>query len=156
MCLVPERREEVTTEGGLNAAGNSRQLRPIVERLSREGVRVSLFIDPEERQIEAAAALEAPVVELHTGAYAEAHGSSAELQRVARAAALTERYAIERHAGHGLTYPNVGQVAAIRNIVELNIGHFLIGEAIFTGSERASQNEDARRARPRMQRLTFP
>lgn len=133
VCLVPERREEVTTEGGLDAAGNSRQLRPIVERLNRAGVRVSLFIDPEERQIEAAATLEAPVVELHTGAYAEAHGSAAELQRLVRAAALTEQYAIECHAGHGLTYANVGEVAAISNIVELNIGHFLIGEAIFTG-----------------------
>ena len=133
VCLVPERREEVTTEGGLDAAGNSPQLRPIVERLNRAGVRVSLFIDPEARQIEAAAALEAPVVELHTGAYAEANASSAELQRLARAAAMTVRYAIECHAGHGLTYANVGQVAAIPNIVELNIGHFLIGEAIFTG-----------------------
>lgn len=133
VCLVPERREEVTTEGGLNAAGSIEHLRPIVARLAQAGIRVSLFIDPDERQIEAASRLGAPVVELHTGAYAHAHASSSELQRLQQAAAATTQYAIECHAGHGLTFDNVGAVAAIPSIVELNIGHFLIGDAIFSG-----------------------
>lgn len=133
VCLVPERREEVTTEGGLNAAGGIELLRPIVARLSQAGIRVSLFIDPDEMQIEAASRLGAPVVELHTGAYAHAGASDSELRRLQQAAAATARYAIECHAGHGLTFDNVGAVAAIPNIVELNIGHFLIGDAIFSG-----------------------
>ena len=133
VCLVPERREEVTTEGGLNAAGSIDLLRPIVKRLTQAGIRVSLFIDPDERQIAAAAQLMAPVVELHTGAYAHAGASDNELRRLQQAAAVTRRYAIECHAGHGLTFDNVGAVAAIQNIVELNIGHFLIGDAIFSG-----------------------
>jgi pyridoxine 5-phosphate synthase len=133
VCLVPERREEVTTEGGLDAARNREQLGPIVERLTDAGIRVSLFIDPEERQVEAASQLRAPVVELHTGAYAEAEDRERELQRLVRAAAATGQLGIECHAGHGLDYENVGAVAAIPQIVELNIGHYLIGEAIFTG-----------------------
>ena len=133
VCLVPERREEVTTEGGLNAAGGIEHLRPIVASLTQAGIRVSLFIDPDERQIEAASRLGAPVVELHTGAYALAGASGSELQRLQQAAAVTKQYAIECHAGHGLTFNNVGAVAAIPNIVELNIGHFLIGDAIFSG-----------------------
>ncbi len=133
VCLVPERREEVTTEGGLNAAGGMAHLRPIVARLAQAGIRVSLFIDPDERQIEAASRLGAQVVELHTGAYAHAGASGNALWRLQHAAAATRQYAIECHAGHGLTFDNVGAVAAIPNIVELNIGHFLIGEAIFSG-----------------------
>lgn len=135
VCLVPERREEVTTEGGLDAEGNIEALRPVVSVLNGAGIRVSLFIDPEERQVRAAADLGAPVVELHTGRYAETAGDDRrrELDRLVRAAAATRACAIECHAGHGLTFDNVGDVAAIPEIVELNIGHFLIGEAIFIG-----------------------
>ena len=136
-CIVPERREERTTEGGLDAAGQLTQLTPIVEALAAAGIRVSLFIEPDPRQIEAAIRLRAPVVEFHTGAYAHLDGArrTAELARLADAAALAAKNGIEPHAGHGLTYDNVGPVAAIPQIVELNIGHFLIGEAIFEGLE---------------------
>jgi pyridoxine 5-phosphate synthase len=135
VCLVPERREEVTTEGGLDAIGNREALRPVVAGLAGAGIRVSLFIDPDERQVGAAAELGAPVVELHTGRYAEAAGDERrrELGRLVRAAAATSARAIECHAGHGLTFDNVADVAAIPEVVELNIGHFLVGEAIFTG-----------------------
>ena len=134
-CIVPERREEVTTEGGLNAARQHNHLKPIVATLSEAGIRVSLFIEPDPRQIEAAVSLGAPVVEFHTGAYAHAEEETqaAELKRLADAAALAVRNGIEPHAGHGLTFDNVVPVAAIPQIAELNIGHFLIGEAIFTG-----------------------
>ena len=134
-CIVPEKREERTTEGGLDAAGLFDQLAPIVARLSDAGIRVSLFIAPEARQIDAAIRLRAPVVEFHTGAYAELTGSARaeELRRISDAAALAARNGIEPHAGHGLTYDNVAPIAAIPQIAELNIGHFLIGEAIFTG-----------------------
>jgi pyridoxine 5-phosphate synthase len=131
VCIVPERREEVTTEGGLDAAGQRATLAPMVARLSDAGIRVSLFIDPDRAQLEAAAALGAPVVELHTGSYAEGHPG--ELARLARAAALTTSLGLECHAGHGLTYDNVSAVAALPQIAELNIGHFLIGEAIRVG-----------------------
>jgi pyridoxine 5-phosphate synthase len=131
VCIVPERREEVTTEGGLDAAGQRATLAPMVARLSKAGIRVSLFIDPDPAQLEAAAAMGAPVVELHTGSYAE--GNPGELARLRRAAALTEALGLECHAGHGLTYDNVCAVAALPQIAELNIGHFLIGEAIFVG-----------------------
>ena len=139
VCLVPERRKEVTTEGGLDADGNAAALSPIVSRLREAGIRVSLFIDPDERQIRAAAALKAPVVELHTGRYAEAGGDNRdhELGRLARAAAATRANSIECHAGHGLSFENVREVVAIPEVVELNIGHFLIGEALFTGLEGA-------------------
>ncbi|HET9067474.1 MAG TPA: pyridoxine 5'-phosphate synthase [Amaricoccus sp.] len=135
VCLVPERREEVTTEGGLDAAGTFEALRPVVGRLGEAGMRVSLFIDPDERQVRAAADLGAPVVELHTGRYAEtaAAGRAVELERLARAAAVTQACGIECHAGHGLTFDNVAAVAALPEVVELNIGHFLVGEAIFVG-----------------------
>ena len=134
-CIVPERREEVTTEGGLNAAGQHNHLQPLISRLSDAGIRVSLFIEPDPRQIEAAMLLGAPVVEFHTGRYAHAEGEAraTELRRIAEAAALAVKNGIEPHAGHGLTYDNVIPVAAIPQIAELNIGHFLIGEAIFTG-----------------------
>ena len=136
-CIVPERREERTTEGGLDAAGQHNRLAPIVARLSDAGIRVSLFIAPEPRQIEAAMKLRAPVVELHTGEYAHAEGEerAVELKRIADMAALAARNGIEPHAGHGLTYENVAAVAAIPQLAELNIGHYLIGEAIFCGLE---------------------
>jgi pyridoxine 5-phosphate synthase len=134
-CIVPERREEVTTEGGLNAAGQHNHLKPLISRLADAGIRVSLFIEPDPRQIEAAISLGAPVVEFHTGRYAHLDGEeqAIELRRIADAAALAVKNGIEPHAGHGLTFDNVSPIAAIPQIAELNIGHFLIGEAIFTG-----------------------
>ena len=138
-CIVPEKREERTTEGGLDAAGQHNHLAPIVSRLGDAGIRVSLFIEPDPRQIEAAMRLRAPVVEFHTGRYAHVEGEerAAELRRLADAAALAWKNGIEPHAGHGLTYDNVVPVAAIPQLAELNIGHYLIGEAIFTGLEDA-------------------
>lgn len=138
-CIVPERREERTTEGGLDAAGQHNRLYPVVQRLLDAGIRVSLFIAPEPRQIEAALRLSAPVVELHTGEYAHADGENqaVELKRLADMAALAAKNGIEPHAGHGLTYDNVQPVAAIPQLAELNIGHFLIGEAVFTGLDSA-------------------
>ena len=138
-CIVPEKREERTTEGGLDAAGQHNHLAPIVARLNDAGIRVSLFIEPDARQIEAAMRLRAPVVEFHTGRYAHVEGEerAAELRRLADAAALAWKNGIEPHAGHGLTYENVVPVAAIPQLAELNIGHYLIGEAIFTGLEDA-------------------
>ena len=130
-CIVPERRAEVTTEGGLNAAGQLEQLRPMVAGLRAAGIRVSLFIDPDERQLQAAADLHADIVELHTGAYAE--GKPGELDRLRTAAALTAELGLECHAGHGLSYANVQAVAALPEVMELNIGHFLIGQAISDG-----------------------
>jgi pyridoxine 5-phosphate synthase len=137
VCIVPERREEVTTEGGLNAAGQHNHLKPLIARMSDAGIRVSLFIEPDPRQIEAAISLNAPVVEFHTGKYAHAEGEAQEieLRRIADAAALAAKNGIEPHAGHGLTYDNVLPIAAIPQIAELNIGHFLVGEAIFCGLE---------------------
>ncbi|WP_114859998.1 pyridoxine 5'-phosphate synthase [Azospirillum brasilense] len=135
-CLVPEKRTEVTTEGGLDVAGQMDNLKRFVGDLAAAGIRVSLFIDPEPAQLDAAKALGAPVVELHTGAYCDAPAGAqraAELERIVRAAAHAEAIGLECHAGHGLSYETVGAVAAIPTIVELNIGHFLIGEAIFVG-----------------------
>lgn len=134
-CIVPEKREERTTEGGLDAAGQFEILRPYISRLTDAGIRVSLFIEPSERQVDAALRLGAPVVEFHTGRYAhvEGEGQTAELKRIADAAALAAKNGIEPHAGHGLTFDNVVPVAAIPQLAELNIGHFLVGEAIFTG-----------------------
>jgi pyridoxine 5-phosphate synthase len=136
-CIVPEKRQERTTEGGLDAAGNRQQLEAFVGRLSEAGIRVSLFIEPEPAQIEAAAALRTPVVEFHTGRYAHLDGDarSQELRRIADAAALAAKNGIEPHAGHGLTFDNVVPVAAISQLRELNIGHFLVGEAIAIGLE---------------------
>lgn len=146
VCLVPERRQEVTTEGGLDVAGLLEQMREGVARLLDAGIRVSLFIDPDERQIDAARRLGAPVVELHTGAYAASDGASllGELQRLQRAARAALEAGIECHAGHGLTFDNVVDVAAIPSIVELNIGHFLIGEAVFVGLKEAIAEVKAR------------
>ena len=134
-CIVPEKREERTTEGGLDAAGQHNHLAPFVARLSAAGIRVSLFIEPDARQIEAAMRLRAPVVEFHTGRYAHLDGEdrAVELRRLSDAAALAWKNGIEPHAGHGLTFDNVFPVAAIPQVHELNIGHFLVGEAIFSG-----------------------
>ena len=134
-CIVPEKREERTTEGGLDAAGQFEVLRPYVDRLSEAGIRVSLFIEPSSAQVDAALRLGSPVVEFHTGRYAHSAGEEqvSELKRISDCAALAAKNGIEPHAGHGLTYGNVVPVAAIPQLAELNIGHFLIGEAIFTG-----------------------
>jgi len=138
-CLVPERREERTTEGGLDVAGQHNSVAHAVRLLKGAGVRVSLFIEPDELQVGKAAEIGAQVVELHTGAYCEAvvHGdeeaAARHLGRLTTAAALADRQGLEVHAGHGLDYESVAPVAAIPQIAELNIGHFLIGEAIFTG-----------------------
>lgn len=138
-CIVPERREERTTEGGLDAAGQHNQLAYYVERLTSANIRVSLFIEPSVEQVAAAVRLKAPVVEFHTGRYAHAEGDerAAELKRISDCAALAAKNGIEPHAGHGLTFDNVVPVAAIPQIAELNIGHFLVGEAIFKGLEVA-------------------
>tara|TARA_R110000782_G_scaffold78276_3_gene155015 strand:- start:57061 stop:57801 length:741 start_codon:yes stop_codon:yes gene_type:complete len=138
-CIVPEKREERTTEGGLDAAGQFAMLQPMVKALGDAGVRVSLFIEADVTQIDAAIRLGAPVVEFHTGRYAHVTGQERadELRRIAEGAALAARNGIEPHAGHGLTFDNVGPIAAIPQVRELNIGHFLIGEAIFCGLEEA-------------------
>ncbi|GAA4474497.1 pyridoxine 5'-phosphate synthase [Gluconacetobacter asukensis] len=130
-CIVPERRAEITTEGGLDVAGQAAALAPQVRVLREAGIRVSLFVDPDPAQIAASAAIGAAVVELHTGAYAE--GRAGEYERLRRAAAQADEAGLEVHAGHGLTYGNVGPIAALPQVVELNIGHFLIGQAIFDG-----------------------
>ncbi|MEW4448409.1 pyridoxine 5'-phosphate synthase [Qipengyuania sp. JC766] len=136
-CIVPEKREERTTEGGLDAAGQHNRLQPIVTALSDAGIRVSLFIEADPRQLEAAMRLSAPVVEFHTGEYAHAEGEAkaVQLRRIADMAALAAKNGIEPHAGHGLTYENVQPIAAIPQLAELNIGHYLIGEAVFIGLE---------------------
>lgn len=139
-CIVPERRAERTTEGGLDAAGQHNLLQPIVAALCEAGIRVSLFVAPDERQLEAAARLGAPVVELHTGPYAHAFDdgdATAELDRLAQAAERGAALGLEIHAGHGLSYANVGPVAALPQLAELNIGHFLVGEAVFVGLDAA-------------------
>jgi pyridoxine 5-phosphate synthase len=134
-CIVPERREERTTEGGLDVAGQRKQLEPFVRALAKAGIRVSLFVEPDPRQLDAAKAVGAPAVELHTGAYCGAKGRARarELDRLVRAARHADAIGLECHAGHGLGFTNVGAVAAIPAVVELNIGHFLVGEAVFTG-----------------------
>tara|TARA_R100000005_G_scaffold96232_2_gene81631 strand:- start:4125 stop:4865 length:741 start_codon:yes stop_codon:yes gene_type:complete len=153
-CLVPEKREERTTEGGLDVAGAHNTLHYYVDSLKGAGIRVSLFIEADPRQLEAAKAIGADIVELHTGAYCDAETAAArgqELDRIRKAAAFAEELGLECHAGHGLTYGTVGPVAAIPTIVELNIGHFLIGEAIFAGLDPAIRKmrnlmDDARQA----------
>ena len=134
-CFVPERRQEVTTEGGLDVAGQEARMKEATARLAGTGIRVSLFIDPEARQVEAAARIGAPAIELHTGAYAEATGAAraTELERLLKCARLGAKLGLEVHAGHGLNYHNVQPVAAIREIVELNIGHAIISRAVFAG-----------------------
>jgi pyridoxine 5-phosphate synthase len=137
-CIVPERREERTTEGGIDAAGQRTRLHPLIKALADAGIRVSLFIEADRRQIDAAAALGAPVVELHTGTYCESFHSGAdaferERQRIAEAAAYGKSHGLEIHAGHGLAFDTVKPIARMPEISELNIGHFLVGEAIFVG-----------------------
>ena len=140
-CIVPEKREERTTEGGIDAVGQHNRLAPLVRELGNARIRVSMFIEPDRAQLDASKSLGAPVVELHTGAYAEAgfRGDKTEearlLEKVHEAAAYGASIGLEIHAGHGLTYDNVKPIAAIPEIRELNIGHFLIGEAIFVGLE---------------------
>jgi pyridoxine 5-phosphate synthase len=138
-CIVPEKREERTTEGGLDAIGGHNHLRPFISELTNAGIRVSLFVEPDPEQLDAAVSLGAPVVELHTGAYCDARQVTRERQfeRIATAAAHAEKIGLECHAGHGLTFETVAPVATISTIVELNIGHFLIGEAIFGGLDSA-------------------
>jgi len=138
-CLVPEKREERTTEGGLDARAGHDHLRPVAQALRAAGIRVSLFVEPDPAQLDAARRLDADIVELHTGAYCESEGEvrARHLRRIVAAAAHAEEIGLECHAGHGLTYDTVGPVAAIATIVELNIGHFLVGEAIFSGLDSA-------------------
>ena len=138
-CLVPEKREERTTEGGLDAAGQHNNLKPVVHALKHAGIRVSLFIAAQQKQIEAAAALGAPVIEIHTGGWCDAlaDGDNAraqsEWQAIVKGAELAASLGLEVHAGHGLDYATAEEIAALPQIVELNIGHFLIGEAVFEG-----------------------
>ena len=142
-CIVPEKREERTTEGGLDAAGLHNTLTPIVWKLKDNGIRVSLFIEADERQLDAAERLGVPVVEFHTGEYAhagldgDAEREERELERIAKMSAAARGVGIEPHAGHGLTYENVKPIAAIPELAELNIGHYLVGEAVFVGLEEA-------------------
>jgi pyridoxine 5-phosphate synthase len=140
-CLVPERREERTTEGGLDVGGNRTQIESVVARLDGGGIRVSLFIAPERAQVEAAAAVKAPVIEIHTGSWCEAIGdrqaAAAEFARIVAAAKLARELGLEVHAGHGLDYATAEAIATLPEIVELNIGHFLIGEAVFDGLANA-------------------
>ena len=136
-CLVPEKRSERTTEGGLDVTGQQKMLAPVVEKLGGAGIRVSLFIAPEPRQIEAAARLRAPVIEIHVGSWCEAlmqgHAEAAEAEwtRIREGARLAKSLGLEVHAGHGLDYASAQTIAVLPEIVELNIGHFLIGEAVF-------------------------
>ncbi|AGQ32475.1 MULTISPECIES: pyridoxine 5'-phosphate synthase [Serratia] len=135
-CLVPEKREEVTTEGGLDVAGQQDKMAIAVERLAQAGILVSLFIDPDHRQIDAAVAVGAPYIEIHTGAYAEAEGElavKAELHRIAVAATYAAEKGLKVNAGHGLTYHNVQPIAALPEMHELNIGHAIIGQAVMCG-----------------------
>lgn len=153
VCLVPEKRQERTTEGGLDAAGGQNHLTPFVRKLVDAGMRVSLFIEGDPRQLDAARAMGAPVVELHTGSYCEAEGAAREalLTRIQTAARHAHDIGLECHAGHGLSYDTVGPIAAIPTLAELNIGHFLVGEAIFTGFAEAIRKMRAAMdaARPR-------
>ena len=155
-CIVPENRQERTTEGGIDAAGQHNRLKPIVMALGQAGIRVSMFVEPDKRQLDASKSLGAPVVELHTGAYSEARGADQDrlLDKVREAARYGASIGLEIHAGHGLTYENVKPIAAIPEIRELNIGHYLIGEAIFVGLEASIRRmralmDEARPSRPR-------
>jgi pyridoxine 5-phosphate synthase len=138
-CIVPEKRQERTTEGGLDATSDQGRLGDVIGALSKANIRVSLFVEPDARQLEAAKHLGAAVVELHTGTYAEASSETRdkELKRLIDGAALADKLGLECHAGHGLTYETVALVAAIPTIAELNIGHFLVGEAVFRGFKEA-------------------
>ncbi|AGM41189.1 pyridoxine 5'-phosphate synthase [Spiribacter salinus M19-40] len=140
VCLVPEKREEITTEGGLDVAGDLARCRSACQRLADAGIRVSLFVDPDPAQLEAAVEVGAPVVELHTGAFADATQDGAihaEFQRIHDAATRGHSLGLQVNAGHGLHYHNVAPIAALREITELNIGHAIVGRAVFTGLEAA-------------------
>lgn len=139
VCLVPERREELTTEGGLDVVGGQSRIAEACRRLAEAGIRVSLFVDPEVAQLEASVECGAPVVELHTGAYAEQRGrqAAAELSRLRTAAEAGRKMGLIVNAGHGLNYHNVQPIAAIDGIAELNIGHAIVSRAIFTGLDAA-------------------
>lgn len=149
VCIVPEKREEVTTEGGLDVIAIQARLQPMVQQLAAAGIRVSLFIAPDLAQIAAAKRVGAQVVELHTGSYAE--GAKDELLHLQKAATYAASIGLEVHAGHGLNYDNMSAIAAIPEVVELNIGHFLVGQAIFVGLEEAiktmRERMDAARSR---------
>lgn len=137
-CIVPERREELTTEGGLAVAGQQARLSPLIQQLKGAGIRVSLFVDADEAELNAAAELGADIVELHTGRYCDSPAGSPrnqELERIAKGAQIAASAGLEVHAGHGLSFETVQEIAALPEIVELNIGHFLIGAAIYTGLE---------------------
>lgn len=155
-CIVPERREERTTEGGLDAAGQHHTLRPLVDEMGAAGIRVSLFIAPERAQIEAAAKLRAPVIEIHTGAWcdalagAESDRAAAEFERIRAGAKLARDLGLEVHAGHGLDYVTAGLIAALPELVELNIGHFLIGESVLDGLATAVRRMRAAMDRGRL------
>ena len=137
-CIVPERREEVTTEGGLAVAGRESELEPYFKRIRDAGIRLSLFIEASEAEIHAAAAVGADIVELHTGRYChDESGRAAELARIRKAAELADSLGVECHGGHGLDFDTVGAIAAIPQMHELNIGHFLMGEAMFSGMDKA-------------------
>ncbi len=138
-CLVPERREELTTEGGLDVAGQQSRMADACSRLAESGVRVSLFIDADPRQLEAAVAVKAPVVEIHTGHFADshAHEQAVELERIIDAVKYGQELGLQVNAGHGLHYHNVQTIAAIEGVRELNIGHAIIARAVFTGMEAA-------------------
>ena len=141
VCLVPEKREELTTEGGLDVAGQLDKVRSACEQLGEAGIRVSLFIDPDTEQLDAAVAAGAPVVELHTGSYADTEGDeqTTELERIVAAAAYGHGQGLVINAGHGLHYQNVDKIAAIPEVVELNIGHAIVARAVFDGLDNAVQ-----------------
>lgn len=156
VCLVPERRQEVTTEGGLDVCGGFDRIKDAVTRLSEQGMRVSLFIDAEPSQVEAAARAGAPAIELHTGRYAELHepqALSAELQRIERAVRTGREAGLRVNAGHGLNFSNVSAIAAMTDIAELNIGHALVAEALFIGWENAIRQMKGRMIEARLAAL---
>ena len=151
-CIVPEKREEVTTEGGLAVAGNEKRLAPLFAKIKEAGIRLSLFIEASEDEIRAAAALGADIIELHTGTYCHASDDEArqkEVDKIAKGAKLAHELGMEVHAGHGLDYETVGPIAAIDEMVELNIGHFLMGAALFTGLEDAIHAMQSQMAKAR-------
>jgi pyridoxine 5-phosphate synthase len=159
-CIVPEKRTERTTEGGLDAAGQHNHLVPLVAKLNEAGIRVSLFIAAERRQFETAAKLRAPVVEIHTGAWCEAlaHGDTAAAQaewdRIREGAKIAKDLGLEVHAGHGLDYASAETIAALPAVVELNIGHYMVGEAVFEGLEHVVKSMRAAMDRGRMKAET--
>ena len=151
-CIVPEKREEVTTEGGLAVAGHEERLKPLFDKIKQAGIRLSLFIEASEDEIKAASALGADIIELHTGTYCHAEtpaDKAKEVEKIAKGARLAKSLGIEVHAGHGLDFDTVGPIAAIEEMQELNIGHFLMGAALFTGLEEAIHTMQAKMAQAR-------